>query len=167
MARTLRDIEEPEVRTALEAELIELASRLDVAAFRRAATAALARADTAAAEAAERRKHNARSVRTFETEDGMWGLSARLAGLDAVEVATSLDAFRTVDVAGEQRRPEQRTADALVAMARHATKHIDSTAHGNPPQILILIDRDAATTGRGVAASPPVGRCSPPRSGRC
>jgi hypothetical protein len=147
----LRDIDDLDLQTRLRRELLAAAAGLDLYGFRRACDRAIAEADQAAAARAEDGRQSRRSAKTFETDDGMLGLSARLAGLGAETVATAIDAYRTPDAADQRRRPEQRTADALVDMATVALRHIDSTAHGHPPQVLVTIDRDAVLTGRGVA----------------
>ncbi len=73
--------------------------------------------------------------------DGSTTLWATLSGLDAETVATGIDAFRTFDAPGTPpRSPAQRTADALVAMARAALDHgLTTTDHGSRPHVTVTI----------------------------
>jgi hypothetical protein len=89
------------------------------------------------------RQRQMRSVKRFTDRDGMWNLHARLAPDDGARVDAVLTAHhealwrqdketdRTQD-----RAPQQRLADALVAMAEHGT---NPTGHPGPRATLNIV----------------------------
>ena len=118
IGRALRDVPTDHVDTVRD-ELVAAADTEDAVALGRRARRRLAQLDQAAALVAEQRRHGRRRATVTQTTDGMTALHAEVSGLDAETVWTAIDAFRTPDVADEPaRRPEQRTADALVAALR-------------------------------------------------
>lgn len=133
----------PERRAEVEADLTALAGRMDPVALGRAGRQAIAREDQAAAARADERRHARRSVRASRTADGMYSLHAPLSGTGAETVETALRAFSTVDRARELRSPEQRAADALVAVAEAALRSQNApTQHGVRPHVLLVLRQD-------------------------
>jgi len=131
----------PELRDEVEAELLELARRLDPVAFGRAARSVLAKQAPLAAAQDERRRHLARRVRACDTPDGGFAFSGLLYGAAAEQARVALDAFRKPDVPGEHRSPEQRSADAFEQLCAAALRGgAAPTTHGVRPHVIVVID---------------------------
>ena len=123
-----------EVRSDLEARLVEAAARQDPVAFGRTCRAALAELAPEEAMADLDRQHAQRSGRVTQRPDGMTHLAVDVAGVDGAFVHATLDAFRRPDARDEHRSPEQRTADAFMDLVRAAAGTIDdpNARHGRP-----------------------------------
>lgn len=152
LADTLRHLDRND-RDEVEPGLVEAARTQDAVAFGRTCRARLADLDAAAAEQAAARRHQRRYGRTSQDPDGILRLSAGFAGLDAEFVATAIEAYRTTDtVAGQSRTAEQRTADAIVAMARASLDHgRPATAHGQRPHVVVHLTWADLVAGTGNA----------------
>lgn len=147
--RTLRHLSLAD-RERITAVLLDAAARMDARMFGRECRRQLARLDHEAAEHAEQRRHLRRSASATQTPDGMFAVSGQWAGLGAEVVATAIHAFTAPDQPGERRLPEQRTADALVAVCRAA---LDSgsapTSHGVKPHLVLSVEAENLTTADG------------------
>lgn len=138
IAKTLADIP-PERRAEVEAELLELAGRLDAGAFGRAARELLGRERPEALATDETRQHRARSLRATTTEDGGFAFSGLLYGAAAEQARVAFNAFRRPDTPGERRSPAQRGADAFEQLCAAALRVGDApTDHGERPQVMIV-----------------------------
>ncbi len=138
IAQVLRALPEDR-RDAVEAELLDLAGRLDALAFGRAARRILARERPAALAKEERRQHLERSLRAADTEDGGFAFSGRLYGVAAEQARTALKAFRRPDTPDEVRTPQQRGADAFEQLCAAALRGGDApTQHGVRPQVMVV-----------------------------
>lgn len=155
VADATRHFSGPE-RDQLEAELVAAAATCNAVELRAAADRAVAsRAPASAIREADRR-HARRFFKVAKTPEGHVRLSGLLAGLDAETLLTALDAFRTRDLpVAPPRRPEVRSADALVAMARASLDHgVRGTAHGNRPHVTVIVDWTDLVAGRGCGEAP-------------
>ena len=151
LADTLRHLTGQE-RDWAETVLLEAAGREDAVTFGRTCRRLLAQLDHDAAMGDEQRRHARRSARMSQTDDGMLATHALLAGLDAETYATAVDAFRRPDPPGITRTPEQRTADAMVAMAAAALRAGDAPAkHGIRPHVTVDLDYQTLLRDAGVA----------------
>jgi hypothetical protein len=152
LADTLKCLTDPADRDLAQRQLLAAAAEQDPVAFGRTCRRLLAELDQAAAQRAETRRHGRRRLAIAPTDDGMLAISGVLAGLDAETVATAIDAFRHPDVPGQHRTAEQRTADALVELARAALRAGEaSEQHGVRPHVTVTIDWDTIRDGAGVA----------------
>ena len=139
--------------------LVAAAAEQDAHTFGRTCRRLLGELDGAAAVRAETRRHHRRRAAVAITEDGMLSLTGQWSGLDAEVLATAVDAFRSQDTGGVSRTAEQRTADALVEMARAALRAGEApTVHGVRPHISVTLDyaailADAAVVEQGGQAS--------------
>jgi hypothetical protein len=130
-----------EQRAEVLQKLLASAADCTPVALGRVARRLLAVADREAAEAAEDRRHARRYARATQTPDGMLALNALLTGLDQEIAQTAIDAFRTQDAEGENRTPEQRTADALVAALRASLDLGKApTQHGLRPHLILIAE---------------------------
>ena len=97
----------------------------------------------------ENRAYHQRRAWCTQQTDGSWQLHAFLDPVAGEHFATTLAAFTTPDPAdtppGRRRRPEQRTADALTALADTATGNNNSSnsSGGNPAHISVIVPYDA------------------------
>ena len=140
-----------EERERVQAELMAAAEHQDAVEFGRTCRRYLAELDHEAAAEAERRRHDRRSGRVTETEDGMLVASACVAGLDKALVNNAFLAFRRRDVDGERRSPEQATADAFVEICRVALKAAAAPVdHGVRPYVTVTIPYQAVLDAAGV-----------------
>jgi hypothetical protein len=138
IAKTLADIP-LERRAEVEAELLELAGRLDAGAFGRAARELLGRERPEALATDETRQHRDRSLRATTTEDGGFAFSGLLYGAAAEQARVAFNAFRRPDTPGERRSPAQRGADAFEQLCAAALRVGDApTDHGERPQVMIV-----------------------------
>ena len=151
LADTLRHLTGDE-RDRAEQQLLDAAGREDATTFGNTCRRLLAQLDHDAAMSEEQRRHNRRSARMTQTDDGMLAIHALLAGLDAETYATAVNAFRQPDPPGITRTPEQRTADAMVAMAAAALRLGDAPAkHGIRPHVTVDLDWQTILAQAGVA----------------
>lgn len=151
---------------ATERQLLPLAKVNGADEFRRKVREEEQRADRAALERDEQRNHRRRRASLSRRGDGMWDLSALLTGEDGEVLATVLDAHRTRDPADvpllEQRSPQQRTADALAALARTALAADGRTQGGSRVQLHVVVPVDVLdATGQGVGRTDRGGVYSP------
>ena len=138
IAKTLADIP-LERRAEVEAELLELAGRLDAGAFGRAARELLGRERPQALAKDESRQHRDRSLRATTTEDGGFAFSGLLYGAAAEQARVAFKAFRRPDTPDERRSPAQRGADAFEQLCAAALRVGDApTNHGERPQVMIV-----------------------------
>ena len=151
-----------DIRRDAEAELLDAARSQSTVEFNDTCTRLLARLDLAAASRAEALRHARRTGTVVRGDDGMTGIHARLAGIQAEIAATAIHAYRRHDIDGERRTSEQRTADALVAAFQAALDHktaIDNGApvrHGIRPHVIVTVDLDSlvrADAAAGVSAA--------------
>lgn len=151
LERTLRHLVGQQRRDA-EARLLAVAQQQDAVAFGRSCRRLLAELDQAAAVADEQRRHARRSAKLHRTEDAMTALYGQWTGIDAETVVTAIHAFRRPDGPGEHRRPEQATADAVVAVCKAALDAGTApTEHGVRPHVVFTIDTDDLARHAGVA----------------
>jgi hypothetical protein len=130
-----------EQREEVEAELLELAERLDPVAFGRAARAVLGRVQPQMLADQQRRQERQRRFRATDTEDGGFAFSGLLHGSAAETARVALAAFRRPDAAGERRTPEERGADAFEQLCATALAADSApTRHGTRPQVMVMID---------------------------
>ncbi|MFP4636099.1 MAG: DUF222 domain-containing protein, partial [Nitriliruptoraceae bacterium] len=141
LAETLAQLSGDDRETAA-ARLVALAASQDATTFGRSCRRVLAQLDAAAAQHSEERRYTRRRAKLAATEDGMLALSGQWSGLDAETLATAVDAFRHPDVGGgAQRSAEQRTADAVIELARAALRAGEApTVHGIRPHISLTLD---------------------------
>lgn len=154
LAETLAHLRPGPERDRLEEELTEAATGEDAVAFGRRCRRRLAEIDHDAAMRDQAARQSSRRASISSTPDGMTALSGAWTGLDAEIIATAVHAFRRPDVPGEHRRPEQRTADAVVeAMAAALRAGEAPTGHGVRPHVVVTVDGSTVASGRGVADS--------------
>jgi hypothetical protein len=134
-----------ETHEHLAADLFAAAASEDATALSARARRRLADLDQHAAVDAEKRRHARRSGRMSRGADGMLDVHSRFAGLDAETVATAVNTFRTPDRPGtDARTPEQRTADAIVAVCRAALDAGTApTDRRVKPHLIVTVDLDA------------------------
>jgi hypothetical protein len=138
-------------RERVQAELMAAAHHQDAVEFGRTCRGRLAQLDHEAAAEAELRRHDRRSGRVTETEDGMLAASVCVAGLDKALVNNAFQAFRRPDFHGERRSPEQATADAFVEICRVALKAaVAPVDHGVRPYVSVTIPYQAVLEEAGV-----------------
>ncbi len=156
-------------RTAVETELVEKAAGLGPVEYGRVCRRRLAELAPEEAQADADRLHDRRAASVSPQPDGSTTLWATLSGLDAETVATGIDAFRTFDAPGTPpRSPAQRTADALVAMARAALDHgLTTTDHGSRPHVTVTIGWSELAPRPGWPTRPGPARSPPPTCAGC
>ncbi len=136
-------------------QLLAAAAQQDAHTFGQTCRRLLAELDGVAAIEAETRRQQRRRAAITTTEDGMLALTGQWSGLDAEVLATAVDAFRSPDAAGVDRTAAQRTADAMVELARAALRAGQApTVHGVRPHVSVTIDyaailADAAVVEQG------------------
>lgn len=147
---TLRDAP-PETHAELTGDLLAAAATQNATKLGATARRRLAELDQDAAVHAERRRHRRRSGRLSRGPDGMLDVNSRHSGLDAETVQTAIDAFRTPDAPGsDPRTPEQRTADAIVAVCRAALDGGTAPAdRGLKPHLIVTVDLEDLVRRRG------------------
>ncbi len=139
-------------REEAEQRLLAAANDEDAVTFGRTCRRLLAEVDPPAAEQDESRRHARQRASVTPTDDGMLAISGLLAGLDAETFATAVHAYRRPDEPGEHRRPEQRTAEAMVEMARAALRAGDAPEqHGVRPHVTVMVDWATVLADGGVA----------------
>jgi hypothetical protein len=133
----------PDRAAVVEPRLLELASTRDAVAFGRAARRVLADEDIERAADLEKRRHGRRQLRITDTDDGGLVFRGEMHGLAAETARAALRAFRRPDTADEQRRPEQREADAFEQMCAAALRSNDAPSeHGTRPQVIVIMQAD-------------------------
>lgn len=140
----------------LESEVIDRASQLDPIALGRWIRGQLIELDPRRAEVDEADRRRRRTAAATVDDDGMWHLSAKLAGVDAGIAAQAIDLFRVPDPAntpeGQRRSSGQITADAFVQMCRTALEaDTTGTRAGSRPHVIITIDYQTLLREQGVA----------------
>jgi hypothetical protein len=126
-------------RAAVEAELLELAVRLEATAFGRAARELLGRVRPEALAKDEARQHRDRSLRATTTEDGGFAFSGLLYGAAAEQARVAFNAFRRPDTPDEPRTPAQRGADAFEQLCAAALRVGEApTNHGVRPHVMVV-----------------------------
>lgn len=112
-------------------------------AIRRAEQAA----DDEALRRGENRAYHRRRASCTKQQDGTWQLHAHLDPIAGEQVAVAIRAFTTPDPTdtppGRHRRPEQRAADGLAALAQAALAAGAPNGGGHRPQISVLVPFDA------------------------
>lgn len=143
----------PERREEAEAELIELARRTNPTVFGKHARELMVREAPTNADAAARREHLQRRVRSYDTPDGGFAFSGLLYGVMAETARAAMDAFRRPDTPGEHRSPEQRSADAFEQLCATALRTGEApTRHGVRPHVIITMTADQLELGdHGIA----------------
>jgi hypothetical protein len=105
------------------------------------------RANADALRRGENRAHARRRASCTKQEDGSWLLHALLDPVAGERVAVAIRAFTTPDPAGtpidRRRRPEQRTADGLAALAEAALSAGAPRSGGHRPQVTVIVPFDA------------------------
>ncbi len=138
----------PQRREEAEAELIELARRTNPTVFGKHARELMVREAPTNADAAARRQHLQRRVRSYDTADGGFAFSGLLYGVMAETARAAMDAFRRPDTPGEHRSPEQRSADAFEQLCAAALRTGEApTRHGVRPQVIITMTADQLELG--------------------
>lgn len=155
-----------EQRDEVEAELLELAQRLDPIAFGRAARRVQARVQPEVLAGIQRRQEFQRRFRGTDTDDGGYAFSGLLYGTAAETARVALQAFRRPDAPDEHRSPEQRGADAFEQLCATALAAGEApTRHGARPQVMVVLEADAlaalgtepaSVAGRFVASGQPI-----------
>lgn len=130
-------------RATVEAELIDLAKRLDPVALGRRAREMIARHDVGELRTVERRRRARRWFSYHHTPDGGLRFSGELFGADAETAHTAFAAFTPKPSADDRRSHDHRRADGLVTLAEAALRAGDApTQHGVRPHVLIMIDQE-------------------------
>ncbi len=138
--------------------LLAAAADEDAQTFGRTCRRVLASFDAAAAMRGENRRHQRRRASVHTTDDGMLAVSGEWSGVDAEVVATAIEAFRRPDPPGVHRTAPQRTADAVVELARAALRAGDApTVHGVRPHVSVLIDHAALLADARAVADGQIG----------
>jgi hypothetical protein len=105
------------------------------------------RANADALRRGENRAYARRRASCTKQEDGSWMLHALLDPVAGERVAVAIRAFTTPDPAGtpidRRRRPEQRAADGLAAMADAALTAGAPKSGGHRPQVTVIVPFDA------------------------
>ncbi|GAA0453630.1 HNH endonuclease [Paractinoplanes deccanensis] len=150
-----------EVTQRATTTLIEMAGRLPAYQLRRVGQRILAhvaphlaeRAEAAALARQEARAHQAREFTWSMPRDGIVRLSGRLSVEDAATVRAALEPL-CAPVAGDDRRPAQRRADALVDVCRLALRSGDlPDSGGEAAQVAVTIGYDPLTQALGAATT--------------
>lgn len=105
--------------------------------------------ETAVADAEQ--LYERRRLHLSETFSGMWRLDADLDPESGQIIATALRALTEPDARnGDQRRAEQRRADAMVEICRDFLDHGDTTVTGGEtPHVSVVVDLDKLTGDQG------------------
>jgi len=95
----------------------------------------------------ENRAYERRRASCTKQEDGSWLLNALLDPIAGEQVAIAIRAFTKPDPAqtpiDRRRRPEQRTADGLAALAEAALTAGAPKSGGHRPQVSVIVPFDA------------------------
>lgn len=104
-------------------------------------------------ERAMRRQRARRGLSLSVPYDGLVHISGNLTATDAAIVNAALDPLCS-PVAGDERTPAQRRADALVDICRLALRTGDLPANGGqPPQVTVVVHYDPLTQAFGSATT--------------
>lgn len=151
LADTLRYLDGSD-RDDLERELIALAATQDPTTFGRTCRRRLGEIDPDALALDHDLKQQRRRATVTKDDDGMLRLEGRWTGLDAETIATAVHAYRRPDTSGQTRTPGQRTADAILELARSALNGADApTDRGVRPHVNLTIPIQMIREGSGVA----------------
>ena len=157
---TLRGADE-DAAASLEAELLEIATRVNTREFAKECQRRLAEIDYPRAVDDQQARHARRSLRVAMGDDGFLHISGQLTGIDAETAATAIQHFRQPDPAGTPpdafRTAEQATADAFVQLCDLALRNADSTEHGHRPQVIVTIDYQTLLSEAGIAEGSHIG----------
>lgn len=129
-----------------EAALIDVATTEGPERVRQVARARAQERDGAAMLRDENRQHQRRRASLTPRDDGMWHLAADVSGTVGNKLRTLLDVFDVPDAPetpeGQRRRPDQRMADALEAVADAALGLGDLPTHGGVarPHVSVIVD---------------------------
>ncbi|MEV4350820.1 DUF222 domain-containing protein [Actinoplanes sp. NPDC049596] len=144
-----------------EATLIEMAERLPAYQLRRVGERILEhvapqlaeRAEEAALARQEARAHRARGFTISAPHRGMVRLSGTLGLEDAALLQAALDPL-CAPAPGDERRPEQRRADALADVCRLALRTKELPANGGEPaQLAVTVGYDPLTRALSAATT--------------
>jgi hypothetical protein len=150
LAETLKSLSGSD-REHAERVLLDAARTEDLQRFGRTCRRVLCELDAAAAQRAQERRNARRELRVTQTPDGMTAVHGQGSGWDAEVVQTALHAFRRPDAAGESRRSEQRSWDALVSVCQAALDAGTASANRNVrPHVLVTIDHASLVSDAGV-----------------
>jgi hypothetical protein len=140
-----------------QAHVVELARRLEGRRFSQALSALTASWDPAAQQASYETAREARFLRLSHTPDTTW-IKGRLDAWSGKKLRLALEAISPRPAEGDQRTPEQRSADALELLAEHALNTPDTRVPVERPQVTVLMSegtwtslREAKTTAVDVA----------------
>ncbi|MCC5949172.1 MAG: DUF222 domain-containing protein [Nitriliruptoraceae bacterium] len=151
VTRMIREVEPP-FRDALEAELLQAATRMDVVALGRLARRRVADLAPKQAEKAARHRHLRRRASMRQDEHGDVHFSGSCSGVAAETLITAWRAFTAPPTATDHRTHEQRGADAFEAMALAALRAGDApTQHGERPHVLVVVQQQDLLRGSGIA----------------
>ncbi len=128
-------------RDTVEAELLELAGKLDPVALGRRARELIARHDVGTARTLERRRRARRRFSYHRTQEGGLRFAGELYGADAETAHTAFAAFTAKPTADDHRSHDHRRADGLVTLAEAALRAGRAPAqHGVRPHVLVIVD---------------------------
>lgn len=150
LGRFLRTLD-LEDRAKVEPGLLEAARTQDPVTLTRTIDRIRGELSPADAVKAETRRHASRRASVSDTPDGMTRLFAEHAGVDGAIVKRAIDTYRRPDTPGELRKPEQRTADAIVDMARASLQGgTPAKTHGVKPHIVVTVPIDVLLQHAGM-----------------
>jgi Domain of unknown function (DUF222) len=140
LASGTRQLPDPTIREA-EPVLLEAASHLDPPRLRRVLGHLLVVADPDGADAAAQRQHEQRWVSLTPTFEGMLTVEGVLQAEAGQTVLAALEPFARPTTGDDDRTAGQRTADALVEMARRTLEagQLPQTG-GVRPQLVVTVD---------------------------
>jgi Domain of unknown function (DUF222)/HNH endonuclease len=138
---------------SVEPTLVEAARKLDAGRLNLVARYLRHCIDPDGALQADNQNYARRSLHISQTFDGVFFLDGRLDAEGGELVRTVLNALSGPRAPGDERRPDQRRADALVELASRQLQAGDLPGgHGQRPHITVSA---TAATLRGDAGSPP------------
>jgi hypothetical protein len=130
-----------------QARVVELARRLDGRHFSRALSALTASWDPAAQQDSHDAAHEARFLHLSHTPEVTW-IKGRLDAWAGKKLRLALESVSPRPGEGDQRTPEQRSADALEALADHALNTPEDSQATERPQVTILFGEGTWTSLR-------------------
>ena len=137
----------------VEQELLEAAKRSNPEELARQVRRREQEADGDALREAENRAYDRRRASLSQRDSGMWTLVGEFDPVGGEMVSAAVNAFRTPDAAGtphgHRRTPEQRTADAVVELAKAALSAGAPVAGGVRPHVsMVFMAGDVAAHGK-------------------
>jgi hypothetical protein len=136
----VRHVDDQDERDRLEADLTDLAAKMDPVALGREARRRLAVIDQRSAVLDEARRHQRRYFRASQRADGMVTFSGAMTGVPAEALLTAYQAFMVPDGKGVEGTREQRAADALAEVCFAALRAGEApTQHGVRPHVAIVV----------------------------